>query len=618
MPIDPIKFTLETDAGRVDLGDEFVIVVKARLIAIRTNTAFVFRDDYAFRIKVVFPEGFVQTGGNYSDYTGDVLSSSNPVKTYTIKGKFTMEAKAGQFQLLRGGANTSQQDKFVLAGSLAFKLDPRIPERMKPENRVATTMMETIGYIPYMTQEELRTGPTDSLELVFVSNAYNRQTFLYRHDSANVQEDDSATVLRSGNRRFVVQTDKYTPHLFNAVGNGSTDDTKAIKRLLRYCGLNKKIATILPGSYLISSPIFITDSILNNQNGLTIVGEGSYRDVQFIYSGPGYCLNVIGEGNEGASPITRFTIENIFINGNNNTVSEGGFNFKRCYLAKLLNCGSVNWAKPSAHALSVRNAFNFRIEGGNYSNGYPDAAGSSVVVIGSELPDAWNSSNIQLVNTAVQRGADYGVEIVHDGNIFDNLYIENVTFGGNKGGSFFCHSANVNNITFQNNHFESAGKNGTSVPEDAAHIDVDLSSVVKIDNNEFKDAKTHIKLHRVNAFEIRPQKIYETGSYNIASSAGISITGTATAYSSGSVSFQNIFSNQIDTPISVDQYSRVDFPSEAVTESQWTAKYSSNASTYKNAIVTRSEVKAGNVDQAFQSKWVSDGNNWYRLQLNER
>lgn len=391
--------------------------------------------------------------------------------------------------------------------------------------------------------------------------------------------------------------------------------TNAIKGAYKF----KTKLSIPGGNYNVSAPIILTSSDFADQNGVSIIGQGSYRTVNLLYSGTGYCLSYIGSGDEGTSPITRFTIENIFVNGNNNSTSAGGFYLERCYIAKLINCGSVNWAGSQAHAVECRNNFNLLIEGGNYSNGFPTPQGGSVIRIGSKTPNEWNSSNIQIRNTAIQRGGGLGLEIFHEANILDNLVLDNITFGGNQGGSFKVNSPNVNNITVLNCHFESAGYNQTSTPVDANHIDIDQANCVVIGNNEFKDAKIHIKLHRVNSFKILPNKIYETGSYTIAASTGISITGTSSAYSIGSIEHQNIFSNQIDTPYLIDGFSRVDFPNDYVTEAQWNAKYSPNPSIYKNAIITRPDVKSGNVDAAFQSKWTSpDGVNWYRLQVNER
>lgn len=399
----------------------------------------------------------------------------------------------------------------------------------------------------------------------------------------------------------------------------NTDNSSQLRTAILKAHLLNRELVIFPGTYQLTSAVDITNTDLPNQNGVSIRGLGSsYRETKFEFSGTGYALSIIGNGDEGTNPITRFKFQNFWISGENNLISSGGFYFERCYIVKLIDCASTSWAGTTAHAGEFRNMFNFRLQGGNYSNGFPLPAGGSVIVVGSKNANPYNMSNIQIVDTLIQRGLGQGLEVQHDNNIMDNLLIDNVSFGGNQGGSFKCFNSNVNNISINNSHFESAGYNMTSTPIDAIHIDIDSSSCVFINNCEFKDAKTHIKLHRVNSFKINPCKIYETGNYTIAASTGISITGTSSNYSLGSIEFQNIFSNQIDTPIVRDQYSRISWPMDSVTEAQFTAKYASNPFLYEGVFVRRKEIKAGNVDAAFQQAWTSTGTDWYRVATLER
>ena len=100
--IDPIKFSLETTTNQVKLNEEMEINVTAQLLPINESITFIFKESYAFRIKIVMPDGFVQTGGNYSDFIGTTLTAGNPSVVYQLKGKFTSQIPAGRFTLLRG------------------------------------------------------------------------------------------------------------------------------------------------------------------------------------------------------------------------------------------------------------------------------------------------------------------------------------------------------------------------------------------------------------------------------------------------------------------------------------------------------------------------------------
>ena len=74
---------------------------------------FTFADAKAFRLKVLLPNGFVQTGGDYSDYAGTTLSPEKPTQSYIIKGHFTDFTGESQFRLLRGPQNADATSLFV-------------------------------------------------------------------------------------------------------------------------------------------------------------------------------------------------------------------------------------------------------------------------------------------------------------------------------------------------------------------------------------------------------------------------------------------------------------------------------------------------------------------------
>lgn len=471
--------------------------------------------------------------------------------------------------------------------------------------------------VPYMTVSDLRSGKADTAQVVQVVR--NNKSWPYKYIPGSSALDDSVTIIRAGDRRYSLVTDKYTPELFMAVGDGVADDTEAIKKLIRYCTTNRFGIDINKGVFRITSPLTITSAMLGSQRGIYIQGAGaSYTDSRFLYTGSGYCLNIIGQGSEGGSPITRFILANLTIDGNNNSTSSGGLYIERCYIVEMSMVSSVNWAGATAHACEFRNNFNLTVTGGNFSNGFPLPQGGSVFVVGSKLPSAWNTSNVIVEKTLIQRGKGYGLEVQQEDNILDGLLLNNVSFGGNQGGSVFVHSTNVEGVKITQCHFESAGYVNETTLNEANHIDIQGVSGLVIEANHLKDAKTHIKLHQVNGFSILPNKIYESGNYTINSSVGVAVSGDASRYSRGEISMQDIYSNFIDVSFTRDQYSRISWYLDQVTEAQWSATYASNPGVYEGAIIRRKEVRAGSVDASFHQLWTSDGTSWYRVVTSER
>jgi hypothetical protein len=60
--IDPIRFSISTTATQVSINEEFEIEIKADLLNIPANTLYIFEGARAFRLKMILPAGFQQTG----------------------------------------------------------------------------------------------------------------------------------------------------------------------------------------------------------------------------------------------------------------------------------------------------------------------------------------------------------------------------------------------------------------------------------------------------------------------------------------------------------------------------------------------------------------------------
>ncbi|MBD2701213.1 hypothetical protein IC229_11240 [Spirosoma sp. BT702] len=110
---DPIRFTLKADKQQIAVGEPLTITVVAHYLNISPALLFTTAGSNAFRLKVLLPEGFVQTGGDYVDYVGTELSAEKPTATYILKGYFTKAGSKNEFRLLRGHGLADANSLFV-------------------------------------------------------------------------------------------------------------------------------------------------------------------------------------------------------------------------------------------------------------------------------------------------------------------------------------------------------------------------------------------------------------------------------------------------------------------------------------------------------------------------
>lgn len=275
--IDPIKFTLETDASRVQIGQEIEIIIQASLLELPSNTVFVFKENYSFRIKLVTPEGFVQTSGTYSDYVGATLSPAKPNVTYTVRGKFTTSTKVNKFTLLRGNQNANDRSQFAFVTSLSYAIhEKENAARSNQEN--ATLVLSTPEFVKHLTIDELRNGGADSARVVLVTN--NGRVYTFRYDPAgSTSADNSATVITDtvGNLQYVIDSDFITPEMFGAKGDGVTDDHAALQACLDVP--NARYMFRKDAIYAVSKEVLIKNS--NSQiigNNATIKARPSFTN----------------------------------------------------------------------------------------------------------------------------------------------------------------------------------------------------------------------------------------------------------------------------------------------------------------------------------------------------
>jgi len=100
----------------------------------------------AYRLKLLLPPGFEQTGGDYVDFIGDELSyPAHPVATYRIQGRFRSITEGTSFQLLRGHSQATDQSLFIEKARLHLKAVPGEPRASSSSNTIDDQTLMVIG-----------------------------------------------------------------------------------------------------------------------------------------------------------------------------------------------------------------------------------------------------------------------------------------------------------------------------------------------------------------------------------------------------------------------------------------------------------------------------------------
>ncbi|GAB2559629.1 PA14 domain-containing protein [Spirosoma areae] len=121
---DPIRFILRADKPTAAIGEEITLTVSAHYLNIPSALLFTTAGSTAFRLKLLMPDGFVQTGGENLEYVGTELSATKPTLTYTLKGYFTKAGNTTEFRLLRSHANADANSLFIEKARLTIRLTP--------------------------------------------------------------------------------------------------------------------------------------------------------------------------------------------------------------------------------------------------------------------------------------------------------------------------------------------------------------------------------------------------------------------------------------------------------------------------------------------------------------
>ncbi|HEV7381758.1 MAG TPA: glycosyl hydrolase family 28-related protein, partial [Dyadobacter sp.] len=129
---------------------------------------------------------------------------------------------------------------------------------------------------PYVTIKELRAGKADTANVVQVLN--NNRVYTYKYEALSTALDDSALVIRNGNRRYVIDTEIITPQMFGARADGVSDDTRAIQKAVDFVVYQSKDKRVFipSGTYKTTNTIHLGYGVnVNGSPYVTITIEGS-------------------------------------------------------------------------------------------------------------------------------------------------------------------------------------------------------------------------------------------------------------------------------------------------------------------------------------------------------
>lgn len=289
--IDPVKFSFETTTNQVKLNEEMEIVVKAQLLPVNESIMFVFKESYAFRIKIVLPDGFVQTGGNYSDFVGTTLTAGNPSAVYQLKGKFMSEVPAGKFTLLRGSDKANNSSQLVYVASIPFSV--KAASKPGDSNREMFTMQINPPRVPYVRMDSLRKGWGEDEDVIEIVEGAKSGKFIYKSSSQASDDDAMVIVARNGRRYFRVIDRFIDVRWFGTVGDGVTDDSQAINKAAVAAKDSGKILYLPQEQYRVDKKVtFYTDveskaTLLMNKSTSAVAIRSSIDTVSRSATDPG-------------------------------------------------------------------------------------------------------------------------------------------------------------------------------------------------------------------------------------------------------------------------------------------------------------------------------------------
>ncbi len=172
---DPVRFTLRCEKQAVRVGESFDLIITAELLSVSPHLMFFLPGSNAFRLKLLLPPGFEQTGGDFTDYVAGELSlPARPVATYRLSGRFVTAQAGTSFRLLRSYGRANDQDLFVEKATLSLKTGPgkALSLSAEPTRSAAATLWVTTDAAPASARARVA-APT---ALTVLAPAYNCTT----------------------------------------------------------------------------------------------------------------------------------------------------------------------------------------------------------------------------------------------------------------------------------------------------------------------------------------------------------------------------------------------------------------------------------------------------------
>lgn len=382
--IDPVKFEINTDANQVGVNEEFEITISAQLLNIPANTVYIFENSNSFRLKLITPEGFQQTGGTFFDFVGAELTSSKRVVSYTVRGSFVSSTPKGSFQLLRSHKNATNQSNFIEVGHLSFDVD----EGEAPTSSARINLETSPSYVKYLSIAQLRAGAADTTSVVFITDTPKQGMF--RHNSSSTAADDGAmTIVATGGRRYErVYDGVVNVNWFGIVADGVTDQTALWQSLLSNTKYPNLYFPASSSSYRIRAIRVMSNKNLTFADNVVVEGMGTLGISEPM--------------------VYLIAVNNISIKGNNVVFRDHRENYT---------------TGQQRHLFLMQGVTNVTIEGitANDSGGDGFYIGATSVIMFSE--------NVTLLNVKANNNRRQGLSIISGKNIL----IQNGTFTKSNG-----------------------------------------------------------------------------------------------------------------------------------------------------------------------------------------
>jgi hypothetical protein len=243
--------------------------------------------------------------------------------------------------------------------SPSIKLNKSINSLMKNStnkdlsNGISTTLRDLADYasfrMPSLSMKDIRRGVADTSTAVYVNDMGRAGIFLY-DKTDNTSKDDSAMVIKVGNKRYLRQNDGFiNVKWFGAKGDGVTDDTRAIQAAIDYLNPSdqpvfkfeqsvKSGGTVyLPaGTYIISKTLWLSNSV--KLLGNTGISPYSNRFVK---------------NNKGSASIIRGNFDHDAFMIQTQSWRTKDINLKPVTPSQVAYDESTHWRQSDAKALSI-------------------------------------------------------------------------------------------------------------------------------------------------------------------------------------------------------------------------------------------------------------------------